>query len=107
MDAKFGLAFLDVEVAFEIVVPLFSGIFSKGAQAKQDFSVASQTETAGAANANISAGEIDPGEIAVGFENRRVAKTRIVKIGVMLESSAGEIDSATLAPSWQKSRGSP
>jgi hypothetical protein len=36
-NAKFGLAFLDVEVAFSIVVPLFLGISTKGAQAIQDF----------------------------------------------------------------------
>jgi hypothetical protein len=35
------------------------------------------------ANTNISAGEIDPGEIGLGFENWRPAKTRKVKIGVI------------------------
>jgi hypothetical protein len=35
-DAAFGFAFLDIEVAFEIVVLRFLSDFSKGAQQQRD-----------------------------------------------------------------------
>jgi hypothetical protein len=46
--------------------------------------------TAGASKANMSAGEIDPGNAAAPFEIRRGIKARIGEIGGLLERSAGE-----------------
>jgi hypothetical protein len=51
---------------------------------------------------NMGTGEIDPGETGRGFENRRVVKTRIAKIGVTLESAAGEIGLAIEARACER-----
>lgn len=82
IDATFGFAFLDVEVAFEIVVFCLFRDFSKRAQANQDFSFGSPMEMEGTAKTYIGAGEINPRGIGRGIEIRRVVETVLVKSAV-------------------------
>ena len=90
IDAAFGFAFLDIEVAFEIVVLRIFRDFPKGTQANWDFGVKSPVEMAGANKANTGAGEIDPGGSG-SRKFRRAVKTCIDKIGGPPEGAAGEI----------------
>jgi hypothetical protein len=79
IDAALGLAFLDIEVPFEIVVFCLFRDFSKAAHLNRNFGVGSpMEESAGGNKTNMGAGEIDPGGTGGGIEIRRGAKTYIV-----------------------------
>jgi hypothetical protein len=88
IDAAFGFAFLDIELAFEIVVFCLFCDFSKSAQANRDFAV--PRKFAPRNKTDVSAGEIDPGGIGHSIEIRRAGKPRIGKIGRPLKEAVGE-----------------
>ena len=63
IDAALGFAFLDIEVAFEIVVLCLFRDFSKHAQLNGNMALESPIGTAWTSKTNIGACEIDPGKI--------------------------------------------
>jgi hypothetical protein len=98
IDAAFGFAFLDIEVAFEIVILCIFRDFSKGAQANWDTAVLGpMKEFTGRSKTNMGAGEIDPGDTSHAIEIRRRIKARLAKIGGPFEGAAGEIGFAAEA----------
>jgi hypothetical protein len=91
IDSALGLAFLDIKVAFEIVVFRIFGDFSKRAQSNWDFGFGRPMEFTGKRKTNMCTGEIDPRNIGRGIEIRRGVKMRTDKIGGSLERAAREI----------------
>ena len=81
VDAAFGLAFLDIKVAFEIVVLPIFGEFPKTAELNRDFGFGSPMEAVGASKTNVGASEIGPGILGRRTKIRRVVKARLDKIG--------------------------
>ena len=105
IDAALGLAFLDIEVAFEIVVLCLFGDLSKRAQSNWDRTVLGPSASAEGNKTNMGASEIDPGGIGHSIEIRRAVKPRIGKIGRPLkeaverarQSSRGLIDRISMS----------
>jgi len=64
---------------------------SKGSQLNCNTALESPIGTSAATKTNIGACEIDPGKLGFDIEIRRAVKTRIGKIGITIESAAGEI----------------
>ena len=81
-----------IEVTFEVVVFCVFRELSQGAQAKWVTTVlCNMQQCAGGNKTNIGAGEIDPGGIGHGVENRRPVEPGIGEIGDVLEGPVGEI----------------
>src|ERR1700720_149175 len=84
IDAAFGFAFLDIKLAFEIVVFCLFCNFSESAQANRDFAV--PRKFAPRAKTNVSAGKIGRplkeavGENGVVFEARARKKNSLKAI---------------------------
>lgn len=98
IDAAFGYAFLDIEVAFEIMVFCLFRDFSKTAHSNRDFGFGSpMQEAAGGNKTDMDAAEIDSGGTGRGIEVRRRVKTRIGKICGIVERAAREIGSVVEA----------
>jgi hypothetical protein len=91
IDTAFGLSFLDIEVAFKIVVLGIFNDFSKGTKANRDFAIFCPSAVAPRNKTDIGAGEIDPADILRFIEVRRVAKPRTGKISSSLEGSTRKI----------------
>ena len=91
IDAALGFSFLDIEVAFEIVVFCLFGDFPKARKRRGTAVLGPMKEFARRNKTNTGAGEIDPGGIGHWIEIWRIVKARTGKIGDMFESAAGEI----------------
>ena len=93
IDAALCFAFLDIEVAFEIVVLSLFHDFSKGPQLKWNVAVLGpMDQCAWRAKANMGAGEIDPAGIGCTIEIRRGVELCTNTIGFALEGPSGKID---------------
>ena len=80
IDAALRFAFLDIEVAFEIVVFYLFGDFSKATQVKGDLGVGSPMKLARQNKTNMGAGEIDPVQAGCGVEIWRAVKAQVSAI---------------------------